>query len=78
MNEYGMVVLVALLSITLLTGIRIGENDRFEKGREIGRQEGRFQERNEMNKAMAQMRVNADRINGFEACKIYEPNEKRA
>ena len=78
MEEYGIVVLLAMLAISVLTGVRIGSKDSFEQGRIVGIEEGRMIEKNEMNKAIAQMRVRADRINGFEACKLYEPNEKRA
>lgn|GEM_PF-4977814 len=78
MEEYGMIILVAMFAISILTGVRIGSKDSFENGRVVGIEEGRQIERNEMNKAIAQMRVKADRINGFEACKLYESIEKRA
>lgn len=78
MEEYGMIILVAMFAVTLLTGIRIGGKDSFEKGREIGREEGRIQERNEMKRTMAQMRVKNERVSGFEACRLYEMDEKRA
>jgi len=77
-EEYGMIILVAMFAISILTGVRIGSKDSFENGRVVGIEEGRQIERNEMNKAIAQMRVKADRINGFEACKLYESIEKRA
>jgi len=78
MEEYGMIILVAMLAIAVLTGARIGSKDNFEKGRAIGIEEGRALEKNDMNKAIAQMRVRADRVSGFDACKLFEPNEKRA
>ena len=78
MEEYGMIILVAMFAVTLLTGIRIGGKDSFEKGREIGREEGRIQERNEMNRTMAKLRVKNERVSGFEACRLYEMDEKRA
>jgi len=78
MEEYGMILLVAMLAIAVLTGARIGSKDSFEQGRLAGIEEGRAIEKNETNKALAQMRVKADRISGFDACKLFEPNEKRA
>lgn len=72
MEEYGMILLVAMLAIAVLTGARIGSKDDFERGRIVGIEEGRIKERNEVNAAIAQMRVKSGRLDGMEACKLYE------
>lgn len=41
MEEYGMIILVAMFAIAVLTGMQIGSKDKFEKGRAIGIEEGR-------------------------------------
>jgi len=72
MEEYGMIILVAMFVISILTGVRIGSKDSFEQGRAVGIEEGRIKERNEINAAIAKMRVREERISGFDACKLYE------
>lgn len=72
MEEYGMIILVAMFMISILTGVRIGSKDSFEQGRAVGIKEGRIIERNEVNATIARLRVKSNRLDGFEACKLYE------
>lgn len=80
MQEFGMIILVALIVALVFVGQYVGYEKGYKDGLKRGYDEGITDTKNDYNRAIAKMRVRGDidAQSPFEACKLYEPEKKRA